>query len=226
MNITDATIQAICEDIKDRHNLSPFIIGSISVVLAEHLSGFVVGSAAKVASKPRAAVPPYKKVVELFGQLCPSFAAPFPNKISESRKALIKARWSEYSDTDEAWEHLRTLFSKAEASDFLTGRSGKGFSAGIDWVLQQGTSIKILEGTYDNGKQAPAAFGEQKRAPMTYQQIKDRLKDLRNRRDDILNPGGGGGHATEISPAHHNELSKIVDKIQGLLKIRKEYYND
>lgn len=40
--------------------------------------------------------------------------------------------------------------TKIEASDFLSGRSGRWTSCSIDWALKPANVTKILEGTYDN----------------------------------------------------------------------------
>lgn len=39
---------------------------------------------------------------------------------------------------------------KVEASDFLSGRSGRWTSCSVDWVLKVANFVKILEGNYDN----------------------------------------------------------------------------
>ena len=49
-------------------------------------------------------------------------------------------------------EMLEEVFRKAEASDFLTGKSKEKWRASFDWILNETNFIKILEGNYDNKK--------------------------------------------------------------------------
>lgn len=45
-----------------------------------------------------------------------------------------------------------SFFERVQASDFLTGRSGKKeIPCTFDWVINRDNAVKILEGNYDNG---------------------------------------------------------------------------
>jgi len=57
-------------------------------------------------------------------------------------------RWKKFSDINT----YITVFQKVEASDFLSGRSGKWNGCNFDWVLKEANMVKILEGNYDNKK--------------------------------------------------------------------------
>ena len=46
---------------------------------------------------------------------------------------------------------ITELFEKAEASDFLSGRSGT-WKASFDWLMNPNNAVKVLEGNYDNKK--------------------------------------------------------------------------
>ena len=85
----------------------------------------------------------YQEVVELYHKNCPSL--PKVTKITDARKKLINARLKDYSD-----EELEKAFKEAEASDFLTGRSGKWTGANFDWIMNTNNIVKILEGNYRN----------------------------------------------------------------------------
>ena len=52
------------------------------------------------------------------------------------------------------YSEIRELFQKAEASDFLSGRSGD-WQASFDWLIKAGNSQKVLEGNYDRQKHQP-----------------------------------------------------------------------
>ena len=83
--------------------------------------------------------------VVVYNSVCKSL--PRVSKISDSRKRKIAARLKEFSP-----EEIRTAFEKAEASDFMTGRSGK-WRCDFDWIMHSEDRIqRILEGKYDNVK--------------------------------------------------------------------------
>lgn len=67
--------------------------------------------------------------------------------LSDSRKKAIKARLNTYSVGD-----FKTLFEKAEASDFLKGKNDRNWVATFDWLIKDSNMSKVLEGNYDNRK--------------------------------------------------------------------------
>lgn len=90
--------------------------------------------------------PKAEKVVEMYRKYCPSF--PKVIRINDARKKTINARLQEFSLTI-----IKQAFQKAEASDFLSGRSGQwnaSTSCNFDWILNPTNIVKILEGNYDN----------------------------------------------------------------------------
>ncbi|HPT36628.1 MAG TPA: hypothetical protein PK309_08915 [Bacillota bacterium] len=91
---------------------------------------------------------PYQAIVDLFHELCPSL--PKLMRLTNNRRTAIKNRWKEYGDL----EAFRTLFARAEASDFLSGRNGKWTNCNFDWLIKPSNAVKVLEGTYDNNKYA------------------------------------------------------------------------
>lgn len=84
-----------------------------------------------------------KQVAALFNQICVSY--PSVQSLSEARKKAIKARLKTYSLDD-----FKTLFEKAEASDFLKGGNGRNWSANFDWLIRDSNMAKVLDGNYDN----------------------------------------------------------------------------
>lgn len=87
---------------------------------------------------------PYQTIVDLYHELCPSLSRII--RLTDSRKKAIRNRWEEYKDIDT----FRTLFAKAEDSDFLSGRNGKWTGCNFDWLMKPSNFIKVLEGNYDN----------------------------------------------------------------------------
>jgi len=83
-------------------------------------------------------------VVEMYNSICVSL--PKVVTLSEKRKKQIRALLKKIRDETE----LRTVFMKAEESDFLSGRSGRWNGCNFDWLINYNNFIKVLEGTYDN----------------------------------------------------------------------------
>jgi hypothetical protein len=88
---------------------------------------------------------PYQKIVALYHDKCPSL--PKVQKITDSRKKAIKARWNEYGQSVDTFKEC---FERVEASDFLSGRSGKWSNCGFDWIMKESNFTKIMEGNYNN----------------------------------------------------------------------------
>ena len=86
----------------------------------------------------------YTNIADIFNIECVSM--PKVTKLNKARKTAIKARYKEWESVDT----FRTLFQKAEASDFLSGRNGKWTSCNFDWLLKESNALKVLEGNYDN----------------------------------------------------------------------------
>ena len=82
-------------------------------------------------------------IVDLFNEICISF--PQVKTISENRRKAINARLRIYG-----LEDFKTLFRKAEASDFLKGSNGRDWSATFDWLIKDANMAKVLDGNYDN----------------------------------------------------------------------------
>lgn len=87
----------------------------------------------------------YQLIADLYNETCVSF--PRIRALSDSRKKAIKARLRTYSIDD-----FRTLFQKAEASDFLKGRNNQNWTATFDWLICDSNMAKVLDGNYDDRK--------------------------------------------------------------------------
>lgn len=87
----------------------------------------------------------YQLIADMYNETCVSF--PRIRALSDSRKKAIKARLRTYSIDD-----FRTLFQKAEASDFLKGRNNRNWTATFDWLICDSNMAKVLDGNYDDRK--------------------------------------------------------------------------
>lgn len=85
----------------------------------------------------------YKAIVSLFNEICVSY--PSVRSLSDSRKKAIKARLAIYTQDD-----FKTLFEKAESSEFLKGKNNRNWSANFDWLIKDANMAKVLDGNYDN----------------------------------------------------------------------------
>lgn len=92
----------------------------------------------------------YQRVAAMYNDTCVSF--PKLVSLSDARKKAIKARLKTYT-----YEDFQTLFTKAEASDFLKGKNGRDWQANFDWLIKDANMAKVLSGNYDNKGQAPTA---------------------------------------------------------------------
>ena len=88
----------------------------------------------------------YQRIADMYNEICISF--PRLKSLSESRKKAIKARLNTYSEED-----FKTLFEKAESSDFLKGKNNRNWTATFDWLIKDANFAKVLEGNYD-GKES------------------------------------------------------------------------
>ena len=89
---------------------------------------------------------PYAAIMDEYNAICVSLT---PIKVmSEKRKREAKTRFRREFRGDMG--EVRAFFRKVEASDFLCGRNGHGWTASFDWLMKSANAIKVLEGTYDN----------------------------------------------------------------------------
>jgi hypothetical protein len=123
---------------------------------------------------------PYLQIVDLYHECCPSLAK--VRQLTKKRRQLIKARWPG------SLEPFRLVFSRAEQSDFLTGRKPSrdhpSWVADLEFILREESWAKISEGKYDN-RGAPVAMPK---IPPAYQSIFDAV--ARRRERDLRGDGG------------------------------------
>lgn len=129
----------------------------------------------------------YENIAGIFKHLCPSL--PRLKKITPARKSAIRNLWEEYKEGySDPGMLFSELFQKVEASDFLTGRSGRWDSCNFDWVLNPKNALKILEGTYKNTQQqAPQPLSKNSQAHAVLDEM---LREATNGMAQKRNPDG------------------------------------
>ena len=78
--------------------------------------------------------PLYKQIAKLYNGTCTSL--PKVTTISSARERVIK--------------QFQTLFRKAQASKFLTGKNKNNWRANFDWLMNATNFAKVLDGNYDD----------------------------------------------------------------------------
>ena len=92
---------------------------------------------------------PIQRFAELYNERSDGF--PKVTKVTAARKAAIRRRWVE----NPGWEFWEAYWARVGASDFLTGRTGRGkghenWQPDFDWLMQEKNFTKVTEGGYDN----------------------------------------------------------------------------
>lgn len=99
------------------------------------------------------------QVAQLYMQILPEL--PKPLKITPMRARLVRARLSDVEqgdllalDESGVMGAVRRYFERVRASDFLMGRGSCDFRADFEWLMRPHNFVKVIEGRYDNRKQA------------------------------------------------------------------------
>jgi hypothetical protein len=87
---------------------------------------------------------------EKFNELAKRIGLPVAQKITKARKAKMALRLKDVGGL-EGWD---TVLQKIEKSDFLRGENKSGWVADVDFVLQESSIVKIMEGKYEANKQS------------------------------------------------------------------------
>jgi hypothetical protein len=102
-------------------------------------------------NKPQArdSPPPYQLIVSAYHEALPM--CPKVQKLTEARKASIRARWRQGELPDLAtWKEF---FAWVGESNFLTGRGPardgrRPFVADLEWLCKERNFVRIWEGQY------------------------------------------------------------------------------
>lgn len=92
--------------------------------------------------------PEMQMAVSAYNGMAKRKGLPVAMSISDARKAKLKNRISQLGGFAE-WEKF---LEKVEASPFLTGEGERGWKADLDFLLQEKSFNRIIEGYYDERK--------------------------------------------------------------------------
>lgn len=98
----------------------------------------------KPISRGKEAVP-YKEIVSLYHELCPSL--PRVAQLTDTRKRKLKVLWNFVEGN---LDKIKEVFEKAEESEFLSGRNAKWTGCNFDWLINTNNFVKVLEGSYND----------------------------------------------------------------------------
>jgi hypothetical protein len=94
--------------------------------------------------RPKATSKEIDDVIALYHELCPSLIKVRAFVLTDARRDAIGRACIKWG-----MDTLREVFTRAQASDFLTG-SRTEWRADLDWLVQPKNLAKVLEGRYDN----------------------------------------------------------------------------
>jgi hypothetical protein len=84
---------------------------------------------------------PYELIINMFNSTCKSL--PRVKARNKTRDKHIKTMFRSLGI-----DRVKELFTMTEASNYLSGRSGKWSNCGFDWIIKESNYIKVLEGNY------------------------------------------------------------------------------
>lgn len=94
---------------------------------------------------------PFKKITDLWNEICSSYAKVL--NLSESRKNKIRIRVEEMGGIEKALPVLQQIFINVQNSLFLKGQNSRGWKASFDWLFENDKNwVKVFEGNYNNDK--------------------------------------------------------------------------
>lgn len=86
------------------------------------------------------------QAIEDYNSFAQEVGWPQCQKASKTRSSKLKKRLKDCGGVD-GW---RAALTKASKSDFLCNRTSANFTASIDFLLQESSFTKLMEGNYDN----------------------------------------------------------------------------
>ncbi len=94
---------------------------------------------------------PHQEIIGLYHSILP--ANPRIRDWTAARAEMLRARWNEDGDRQNL-EYWKSLFEYIAKSPFLTGRKtgkdGRVFFAGLDWIVKAENFAKVREGRYED----------------------------------------------------------------------------
>ncbi len=96
---------------------------------------------------------PYQEIVARWNDIAQG-NTPKVKALSDTRKAKIRARLQEFGKPETWLPTVEEICHLIADSDFLSGRTERGWLATFDWVFENPTNwVKIVEGNYANHTQ-------------------------------------------------------------------------
>jgi hypothetical protein len=89
----------------------------------------------------------YKLAFQLYNEMASRAKLPRAQSLNKDRAGKLRARLKEAGGID-GWKAAMT---EVENSTFLTGANDRGWRANLDFILQQSSFTKIMEGQYRRG---------------------------------------------------------------------------
>lgn len=87
---------------------------------------------------------PYQKIMETWNQMASNAGLPRLVSMTESRRKVLRARWS-----DSFWrENWAAALAAIPSRSFLLGTNGRGWKANFDFFTRPDSVAKIIEGQY------------------------------------------------------------------------------
>ena len=107
-------------------------------------------------STTRADAIPYKSIIEAYNEICVPLGKPAARRNNPKRQARIRQIWNESSRTRTV-DWWRDYFAKAMtvpyiAKGFITRDGSLWNGADLDYLLQDKTITRIVEGSYDHAQ--------------------------------------------------------------------------
>lgn len=107
-------------------------------------------------STPKAPRIPYQQIIETYNEICVPKGRPAARRNNTKRQARIRSLWNE-SDKVRSLDWWRSYFDKAMTIDYIvngfTSRDGRHWNgADLDYLLQDKTITRIVEGSYDHAQ--------------------------------------------------------------------------
>ena len=87
---------------------------------------------------------PYSEIIGKWNEMSTKSGLPAVTTKSDKRRDAMRTCWAEFG------ERVYEAIGKVAESDYLTGRSGKWYGCGFDWLFVKNNMIKVLEGNYAN----------------------------------------------------------------------------
>lgn len=105
-------------------------------------------SGKKGGAKNEPSAPEIQMALSIYNEVARKKFLPIPNKLTDGRRSKLKARLKDAGGL-EGW---RQAMQNLEASAFLCGQNDKGWKADIDFILQEKSFTRLVEGFYAERK--------------------------------------------------------------------------